>query len=154
MTNYWLMKSEPGSYNINDLERDGVSGWEGVRNFQARNFMRDEMRVGDKVLFYHSNAKPSGVAGIAEVCSKSHADPTAFDRKSPYYEPKSTKKDPIWMMVDIKFIQKFPQVLSLEEIRKIPACKDMLLLKKGQRLSVQPVDKLHFQAIKKAALAD
>lgn len=145
---YWLMKTEPTTYGIDDLMREKKSCWEGVRNYQARNFMRDSMKVGDKVLFYHSNAKPPGVAGIAEVCSKPYPDFTAWDPKSAYFAPKSTKENPIWMMVDVKFIEKLPRIVSLDEIRTLPKCADMLLLKKGQRLSIQPIEKEHFDAIR------
>lgn len=146
---HWLMKTEPNVYGIDDLEREGKSHWEGVRNYQARNFMRDEMRVGDKVLFYHSNAKPPGVVGIAEVCSKPYPDFTAWDPKSKYFAPKTSQENPVWMMVDVKFVKKFPRIISLDEIRKIPECSDMLLIKKGQRLSIQPIEKRHFEAIRK-----
>ena len=147
---YWLMKTEPNVYGIDDLEREGKSHWEGVRNYQARNFMRDEMHVGDKVLFYHSNAKPPGVVGIAEVCSKPYPDFTAWDPKSKYFAPKTSKEKPVWMMVDVKFVKKFPRIISLDEIRKMPKCSDMLLIKKGQRLSIQPIEKRHFEAIRRA----
>lgn len=149
MVNYWLMKTEPDVYSIDDLKREGIGSWEGVRNFRARNFMRDSMKIGDRVLFYHSNAKPPGVAGIAEVCSKPYPDPTALDPKSPYYSPKSTPEAPIWMMVNVKFIEKFPRIVSLDEIRHIPECQHMLLLQKGQRLSILPVNKQEFQVIVK-----
>lgn len=146
---YWLMKSEPESYSIDDLKKEKVACWDGVRNYQARNMMRDEMKVGDRVLFYHSNAKPPGVVGVAEVCSGPYPDPTAWDPKSPYFSEKSAPDNPIWIMVDIKFVSKLPQIVSLDEIRTIAACKDMLLLKKGQRLSIQPIEKKHFDAITK-----
>ena len=141
------MKSEPDVYGIDDLKKEGSGCWDGVRNYQARNYMRDSMKIGDQVLFYHSNAKPPGVAGIAEVCSKPYPDHTAFDPKSDYFSPKSTKENPIWMMIDLKFVEKLPKLVSLEEIRNIPACSDMLLIKKGQRLSIQPIEKKHFNAI-------
>ena len=147
---YWLIKSEPDAYSIDDLKKEGSGCWDGVRNYQARNFMRDSMQIGDKVLFYHSNAKPPGVAGIAEVNSKPYPDHTALDPDSPYFSKKSTEENPIWMMVDMKFIKKFPKFISLEAIRSIPGCEDMLLLKKGQRLSIQPITKQNFNAIKQA----
>ncbi|MCB1111798.1 MAG: EVE domain-containing protein [Chlamydiales bacterium] len=146
---YWLMKSEPETYSIDDLKREGVSSWDGVRNYQARNFMRDEMRVGDRVLFYHSNARPPGVVGVAEVCSTPYPDHTARDKKSPYFDVKATEENPIWMMVDIKFVKKFSEMVSLDEMRQMPEVQDMILLKKGQRLSVQPIEKKHYTAIVK-----
>lgn len=147
MARYWLMKSEPNDYSIQDLKLDGICSWEGVRNYQARNFMRDEMKVGDKVLFYHSNAKPSGVAGIAEICREAHPDMSAFDPNSKYFFPKSSIESPVWFLVDVKFVKEFSCTLSLDSIKKVPECQDMLLLKKGQRLSIMPIDKKHFDAI-------
>src|SRR5690606_27389126 len=111
--NYWLMKSEPEVFSISDLERDGRTLWEGVRNYQARNFMMNDMKVGDEVLFYHSNAEPPGVAGIAQVSSAAVPDPTAFDKKSEYFEPKATKENPRWFCVEVKFVKKFKAVLPL-----------------------------------------
>lgn len=151
-TRYWLLKSEPGSYSIDDLKRDWKTSWDGVRNYQARNFMRDEMAVGDLALFYHSNAEPPGVAGIARVCGKAHPDETAFDPKDSHYDPKSTPAHPVWMAVDAAFVEKFPRLIALEEIRKELRLKGMLLLKPGQRLSVQPVSRKHFELIKKMQL--
>src|SRR5690606_17593040 len=107
MKRYWLMKSEPGSYSIDDLQRDTRTSWEGVRNYQARNFMRDDMRPGDGVLFYHSGANPPGVAGLAKIARAAYPDPTALDPDSHYYDPKATKEDPRWVMVDIEFVEKF-----------------------------------------------
>lgn len=149
---YWLMKSEPSTYSIDDLESAGRSPWEGVRNYQARNFMRDEMEIGDQVLFYHSNAKPSGVAGVATVCSEPYPDFTALDKNSDYFFAKSTSENPIWMMIDVKFVKKFKRTISLDEIRTIPECQDMLLLQKGQRLSIMPLEKKQYDAICKRAL--
>jgi predicted RNA-binding protein with PUA-like domain len=151
MTHYWLMKSEPGAYSIDDLKRDRKTGWSGVRNYQARNFMRDDMIVGDQVLFYHSNAEPSGVAGIAMVSKKAHPDPTALNPKDMHYDPKATKENPIWMMVEIKFVEKFPEILPLPKLRANPRLKGLLLLRPGQRLSVMPVEKAHFEMIRKMA---
>lgn len=148
---YWLMKSEPDVYGIDDLKKEGRCHWDGVRNYQARNFMRDQMKVGDLVLFYHSNAKPPGVAGIAKVCKEAYPDFTAWDKKSPYFSPKASPENPIWMMVDLKFVKKFSKILSLDQIRQIPECQDMLLLQKGQRLSIQPIEKKHFDAIQEKA---
>ncbi len=124
------MKSEPGAYDIGDLERDGRTAWNGVRNYQARNFMRDDMRVGDLVLFYHSNAEPSGVAGIARI------------RRAGYPERDA------WCQVDLEFVERFPRLVSLQEIQSCPALKGMLVAKRGTRLSVQPVDKAHFERLR------
>ncbi len=146
---YWLMKSEPDVYGIDDLERDGSAPWDGVRNYQARNFMRDEMKLGDKVLFYHSNAKPPGVAGIAEIVVESHPDPTQWDKKSHYYDPKSPKDDPRWFLVDVGFVSKFPAVVPLDDLKETPGLEEMLVIKRGMRLSVQPVTKQQFDIVAK-----
>lgn len=148
---YWLMKSEPDVYGIDQLKKDKTTWWEGVRNYQARNFMTNDMKVGDMVLFYHSNAEPSGVAGIAKVSALATADKTALDKKSEYYDPKSTKDKPIWMCVQVQFVEMFSRVISLDEIRKTPSLSEMLVLKKGQRLSVQPVDPKHYETLVKLA---
>jgi predicted RNA-binding protein with PUA-like domain len=142
---YWLMKSD--GYFIDDLARDKKTCWDGVRNYQARNFMRDRMQVGDLALFYHSNADPSGVAGIIRICAKAHADFTAWDPKDKHYDPKSTKENPIWMMADVEYVEKFPRFVSISDLRKEPKLKTMLVLKRAQRLSIQPVDKDHFELI-------
>lgn len=141
----WLMKSEPDVFSIDDLARKRVSGWDGVRNYQARNFMR-AMRKGDRVLFYHSNAEPPGVAGVAEVAREAYPDPTQFDRKSQYYEPRATPDAPVWYQVDVKFVSKLPRLVPLDELRGMPALKDMALLKRS-RLSVQPVAPAEWDAI-------
>lgn len=144
---YWLMKSEPDVFSIDDLREKRVTSWDGVRNYQARNFMRDTMKEGDLVLFYHSNASPPGVAGLARICSKPHPDVTALDPKSPYHDPKATKDNPIWMLVDVEFISKFPQFISLERLKAEPALADMLVLRRGMRLSIQPVEPEHFERV-------
>ena len=144
---YWLMKSEPDVFSITDLEKDGTTGWTGVRNYQARNFMRDEMKAGDLVLFYHSNAEPSGVAGIARVKGTPVDDPTQVDPKSDYFDPKSTREKPRWQMVNVEFVERFPQVVPLAVLKAQRALKKMVLLQKGQRLSVQPVDAKHFDVV-------
>ncbi len=133
------MKSEPDVFGIGDLERGGPEGWDGVRNYQARNYMRDDMKVGDRVLFYHSNAKPPGVAGLAEVCRECHADPTAWDPSSKYHDPKSSKDAPRWFMVEVRHLETFPDVLSLDSLRQTPGLEDMLVIRRGMRLSIQPV---------------
>lgn len=141
------MKSEPDVYSISDLERDGTTHWDSIRNYQARNIMRDEMKIGDRVIFYHSNAKPPGAAGVAEVCSEAYADHTAFDPNWKYHDPKSDPENPTWMMVDVKFVQKFDQEVPLGELRENPKLEGMPLLQRFQRLSVQPVSKEHFEEV-------
>jgi predicted RNA-binding protein with PUA-like domain len=149
--NYWLMKSEPEKYSIEDLaaEKTKTTCWDGVRNYQARNFMRDDMKIGDGVLFYHSNAKPPGVAGTAKIVKESYPDFSAFDTKSRYFDPKSKQETPRWFMVDIKLQKKFKRLIPLEELKGIAALEGMPLLQKGSRLSVQPVSKKHFDLIVK-----
>jgi len=144
----WLMKSEPDVYSIDDLERDGTDSWEGVRNYQARNFMR-EMAEGDLVLFYHSNAKPPGVAGLCRISREAYPDDTQFDEKSKYYDAKSKKEEPRWSMVDVTFIERFDEEISLQALKDDPALEGMLVTQKGSRLSVQPVEKKHFRRLLK-----
>jgi len=146
---YWLIKSEPESYSIDDLKRDKKTHWDGVRNYQARNMMRDQMKVGDWVLFYHSSAEPPGVAGLAQVCKTAYPDFTAWDPKNHHYDPKASPENPIWLMVDLKFVEKFPHFVSLQELRDHPKLKNLLVLKRGQRLSVQPVEKPDFELVRK-----
>lgn len=141
------MKTEPSTYSIDDLKRDRKTPWSGVRNFQARNFMRDGMRVGDRVLFYHSSVDPAGVAGLAKVASKPYPDPTQFDRESPYFEPRATKEKPVWFLVDVAFVKKLKRLIPLFELRAMPALRKMTLLQRGSRLSVQPVTAAEFKAI-------
>lgn len=136
---YWLMKSEPQVFSIADLQRDGQTCWDGVRNYQARNFMRDDMRVGDGVLFYHSNAKPMGIYGIAEVVREAYPDHTAFDPADKHYDPKSDLQDPTWMMVDIAYVGTLDPPLSLSTLKKTPGLENMGVIQRGSRLSVQPV---------------
>ena len=137
---YWLMKSEPDEASIDDAIAAGKQGlpWTGVRNYQARNFMRDAMRVGDGVLFYHSSCAEPGIAGLAEVASTSYPDPTQFDASSPYYDPKSDQENPRWLLVDVRATKK-TRLISLPEMREHPELADMLVLKKGNRLSITPV---------------
>jgi predicted RNA-binding protein with PUA-like domain len=146
---YWLIKSEPDVFSIDDLKKASKTCWDGVRNYQARNFMRDTMAIGDLVLFYHSNAEPPGVAGIAQVCSKAYPDHTAWDASDHHYDPKTDKNNPTWMMVDVKFVEKFKHFVSLDDLRAEPKLADMLVLKRGQRLSVQPVEKSDFETVVK-----
>lgn len=146
---YWLMKSEPESFSIDDLARapKRTTSWNGVRNYQARNFMRDDMHLGDEVLYYHSNSEPSAVVGTAVVVREAYPDDTMYDPKSDYYDPKASPENPTWQMVDIRFQEKFAAPLPLEELRKVPALKKMELLRRGSRLSVQPVTKAEFETI-------
>lgn len=138
---YWLMKSEPDVYGFDDLlaEPGGSTPWDGIRNYQARNFIRDDMRVGDGVLFYHSNAKPPGVAGVAEIASEAYPDPTQFDPKSKYFDPKSSKDDPRWLLVDVSPVEALPEFVSLEGLKGESRLSEMLVVQRGQRLSIQPV---------------
>ncbi|MGO1542276.1 MAG: EVE domain-containing protein [Luteimonas sp.] len=138
---YWLMKSEPDDFSIDDLERVGTEPWTGVRNYQARNFMRDSMQVGDQVFFYHSNTKVPGIYGIAQVASTPYPDPTQFEKKSKYFDPKSTREEPRWMLVDVGFVRKLEQPVSLATIRTRSEAlgEDFALIRKGARLSVLPV---------------
>ena len=141
----WLMKSEPDVFSLQDLKArpKQTEPWDGVRNYQARNFMRDAMKVGDPVLFYHSNSKPAGVAGLARIASEAYPDMLAFDKKSKYYDPKSDPENPRWMLVDVQFIAEFPHYVSLPELKDDPALEEMLVIKRGQRLSIQPVEWKH-----------
>ncbi len=138
---HWLMKSEPDAFSIDNLQKVGTEPWNGVRNYQARNFMRDGMQVGDGILFYHSNCAVPGIAGIAKVASKAYPDETQFDRKSDYYDPKSTREEPRWMLVDVAFERKLKRVIPLEEIRQHADAlgEGFALTSKGTRLSVMPV---------------
>ncbi|MGE0784094.1 MAG: EVE domain-containing protein [Sandaracinaceae bacterium] len=148
------MKSEPDVYSITDLARDGKTLWDGVRNYQARNYMRDEMAVGDLVFFYHSNAKPMGIAGVARVCSAPYDDPTQFDPKSDYYDASSTKDAPRWQLVDVEHVETFDPLVSLETLKAHAEELDgLMVIKRGIRFSVQPVDPAHFARILKIAKA-
>ncbi len=144
---YWLMKSEPDVFSIDDLKRVKVEPWDGIRNYQARNFMRDDMRTGDQVFFYHSNCDVPGIVGIMKVASKPYADPTAFDPKSNYFDPKSDPDNPRWMLVDVRYVKKFKRTISLAELREDPVLEGMRLLMRGNRLSVMPVEKAHWDHI-------
>lgn len=148
---YWLMKSEPEVYSIDDLARDKKTYWDGVRNYQARNFMRDKMKAGDQVFFYHSNAEPAGIAGVAEVAKEGYPDPSQFDPKDDHYDPGSKKEQPSWYVVDLKFVKKFKSLIPLDQLRKIKGLEKMPLLQRGQRLSVQPVAPAEWEIIIKQA---
>lgn len=144
---YWLMKCEPEAYSIDDLERDGETTWEGVRNFQARNMMRDDMKVGDGVLFYASNAEPSGVTGVAAISRTGYPDPTAFEQGNHYFDPKSDPASPTWYRVDLRFVERFPEIVPLDTLKRTPQLAKMVVVQKGSRLSVQPVEKEEFATV-------
>ncbi|MCY0964702.1 EVE domain-containing protein [Parathalassolituus penaei] len=139
--NYWLFKSEPDVFGIQHLavRPQQTAFWEGVRNYQARNFLRDEVKVGDLVLFYHSSCKDVGIAGIAEVVREAYPDHTQFDPESKYFDPKASPDNPRWVMVDVKLVEKFSRVLSLASIKAMPEITELALVKKGHRLSIMPV---------------
>ncbi|MCG3134638.1 MAG: hypothetical protein HMLKMBBP_01952 [Planctomycetes bacterium] len=145
----WLMKSEPSVFSIDDLAKapGAATSWDGIRNYQARNLLRDQVRPGDRVLFYHSSADPTGVAGIAEVVGAAYPDPTQFDRKSKYHDPDSPRDAPRWLCVDVRLVERFPAVVTLAQIRAEPALAGMELLRRGNRLSVQPVRDEEFAAV-------
>ena len=148
--NYWLIKSEASCYSIDDLKRDKRTPWSGIRNYQARNFMRDEMRVGDQVLFYHSNGTPempTGIYGVAKVVSKPHQDETQFDKNDEHYDPKATQANPIWACVDVGFVRKFKQPITLTELKRDSKLRGLAVLERGSRLSVTPVSPEHFERI-------
>jgi predicted RNA-binding protein with PUA-like domain len=151
---YWLFKSEPNCYSFADLlaAPDRTTGWDGVRNYQARNFLRDQVRVGDGVLFYHSNADPPGIAGLAEVVGAAHPDPTAFDPEAEHYDPRSTPEAPTWFQIAIRAVRAIDPPLGLPQLRTVSALTKMELLRKGSRLSIQPVTPAEWDAI--VALAD
>jgi predicted RNA-binding protein with PUA-like domain len=138
---YWLMKSEPGEFSIDDLERkpDRTDYWDGVRNYQARNMLRDDMKIGDQAFFYHSNCAEPGIAGIIEICRGGYPDFTAFDPKNKHFDPKSKKDNPQWFMVDIRFVRKLKRVVSLDELKQQQELSDLALIRRGNRLSVMPV---------------
>lgn len=147
MPNYWLIKSEPDVYSIDDLEKDKKTYWDGVRNYQARNFMRDEMKKGDQVIFYHSNTEPPAAVGICEVVKEGYPDFTAFDPDDNHYDPKSKEDNPTWMMVDVKFLKKFNKLVPITDMKENPKLKDMKLVQRGNRLSVMPLTKSEFDEI-------
>ena len=150
--NYWLVKSEPEAYSIDDLKRDKKIAWEGVRNYQARNFMRDSMKVGDKIIFYHSSATPPGAVGEARVCSLPYPDPSQFDAKSHYFDSKARKEKPIWYLVDIAFVRKFKRMVSLSEMRIHKELSGMALLQPGSRLSITPVSEKEYTFVSTLSL--
>ncbi|WP_085215317.1 EVE domain-containing protein [Methylomagnum ishizawai] len=139
--NYWLMKSEPGEFGIDDLERrpGQTEPWDGVRNYQARNMMRDQMQPGDRVFFYHSNCEQPGIVGLAEIARAAYPDPTAFDPEHKHYDPKSRPEQPAWLMVDVRFVRKLKRTLTLAELKERPELDGLALLRRGNRLSILPV---------------
>lgn len=153
MTKHWLMKSEPSCFSIDDLKNSPhqTTHWDGVRNYQARNFMRDDMHIGDLVFFYHSNCTPPGIVGIAEVVRASYTDFTAFDPNSEHPDAKSTPDNPRWVMVDIRFKEKFSHIIALDVLKLQPELKNMLLLRRGNRLSVTPVSAQEWRCIQELA---
>ena len=144
---YWLMKCEPAAYTIADLQRDGETSWEGVRNYQARNFMRDDMQVGDPVLFYASNATPSGVTGLATISRAGYPDRFAWRKGHKYFDEASAKEHPVWYMVDIAFVAAFKSTIALETLKATPGLENMMVVQKGSRLSVQPVTKPEYDVV-------
>ncbi len=150
---YWLMKSEPTVYSFDDLwkAKKRTTFWDGVRNYKARNFMRDEMRVGDGVFVYHSNCDPPGVAGIAEVVREAYPDPTQFDPDDPHHDPKSTTENPRWVVVDVRAVERLPRSVSLQTLRSDPALVDMVVLRRANRLSITPVTPAEWGAIRALA---
>ncbi len=145
--NYWLMKSEPDVFSIDDLKQVRVEPWDGIRNYQARNFMRDDMRIGDQAFFYHSNCDEPGIVGIMKVASKPYPDHTQFEPDSRYHDPKSDPDNPRWILVDVRFVRKLKRTVTLAEMRQEPELEGMRLLMRGNRLSVMPVDKPHWDHI-------
>ena len=146
-TRHWLTKCEPSAYTILDLQRDVGTSWEGVRNYQARNFMRDDMRVGDAVLFYASNTTPSGVTGLARIARAGYPDHFAWKKDHKYFDPASTKEKPVWYMVDIAFVEAFAETIALETLKSTRGLEAMKVVQKGSRLSVQPVTKAEYNIV-------
>jgi predicted RNA-binding protein with PUA-like domain len=144
---YWLLKSEPDAYGLDDLERDGKAAWTGVRNYQARNLMRDHMRDGDLVLYYHSNADPPAVVGLARIVGDAYPDPLQFQSGHKYFDPKATKDEPRWLLRDVAFEARFADIVPLADLKDDPALEDMLVTRRGQRLSVQPVAEEDFRKV-------
>lgn len=147
--NYWLMKSEPNEFSIDDLAQHPrqTEPWDGVRNYQARNMMRDQMRVGDRVFFYHSNCEVPGIVGIAEIASEAYPDETAFDPEDKHYDPKSDRSNPRWYLVDVKFVRKLPRTIALSELKEHPELEGLHLLRRGNRLSIMPVSPQQWEFI-------
>lgn len=147
--NYWLFKSEPETFSIDDLMKapKQTTHWEGVRNFQVRNMLRDEIKVGDQAFFYHSNCKPPGIAGIVEIVKNGYPDDSAWNPKSKYFDPKSTPQKPLWFMVDVKFVKKFDRIIALDELKTNRKLQTMQVTRRGNRLSITPVSKEEWHVI-------
>lgn len=145
--NYWLLKSEPGSFSITDLAEQSPEPWDGVRNYQARNFMRDGMRVGDKVFFYHSNCVETGIAGIAKVASEAYPDPTQFDPENHHFDAGSDRGNPRWWLVDVAYVRALKRIITLAELKGRAELDGFALIRRGNRLSVMPVDKAHWDFV-------
>ena len=148
MARFWLLKCEPDVYSIDDLARDGRTGWDGVRNHQVRNFMRDDMKAGDLGIFYHSNAEPPGAAGVVRIERTGVPDPTQFDAKSDYHDPKSRKEAPTWLMCEVSFVERFEELVALETLRSDAALANLLILRRGNRLSITPLEQAEFERIR------
>ena len=151
--NYWLLKTEPSTFSMDDLWNAPrrTTSWDGVRNYQARNMIRDQMKPGDLVFIYHSSAVPTGIAGVAEVTRAGYPDETAFDREDSHFDPKSARDKPTWYVVDVKAVKRFDRIVTLDELRRMKGLDKMVLLKKGSRLSVQPVSAAEWEIINRAA---
>ncbi|MCA9361098.1 EVE domain-containing protein [Candidatus Kaiserbacteria bacterium] len=148
---YWVMKSEPSAFSIDDLKKQRKTSWDGIRNYQVRNLIRDEISVGDIALFYHSSSDSIGVAGEMEVISQAYADLTQFNKKDSHFDPKSSKDDPTWLCLDVKFIEKYNQIILLKDIKSLPVMKDSRLVSRGNRLSVFEISKEQYEAVKALA---
>lgn len=144
---YWLMKSEPDAFSIDDLKRVGTEPWDGIRNYQVRNMIRDEMKPGDRAFFYHSNTKVPGIVGIMDIVSEARPDPTAFDPDEKYYDPKSDPDKPRWLLADVKYVRHTQRVIPLTELKADPALEEMPLVRRGNRLSITPVTKDQWEHI-------
>ncbi|MDX1403123.1 MAG: EVE domain-containing protein [Woeseiaceae bacterium] len=144
---YWLFKSEPNAYSIDDLERDKMEPWDGIRNYQVRNMIRDDMQIGDEVFFYHSSCKVPAIVGIAKIASQAYPDPTQFDPASKYYDEKSTEDDPRWLLVDVLFQRKLRRPITLKELKEHPGLGDFRLTQRGNRLSIFPVSEEHWNIV-------
>lgn len=145
--NYWLFKSEPTVFSIDDLQRVGIEAWNGVRNYQARNMLHDQTALGDPILFYHSSCAEPGIVGLAEIASSPYVDASAFDPTSPYYDAKSSSENPRWYQVDVKFVRKFKHTLSLTQLRQQLVLQDFQLLRQGNRLSILPISPMHWHIL-------
>ncbi len=146
---FWLFKSEPDCYSIDDLKRHGTTHWDGVRNYQARNMLRDEIKPGDGVLFYHSSVQPPGIVGLAEVSRSGYPDHTALNPESEHFDPKATDENPIWYMVDVRFVSKLPKMLTLPDLKREPGLENMMVTQRGSRLSIQPVSSHEWKTIQR-----